>query len=369
MTRFRELIPIEHHLPTGQHNSIADVHGVHVGHTTIVQGDGTLQAGVGPIRTGVTAILPHTGNIFREKVPAGVYTINGYGKATGFEQIRHLGVIETPICLTSTLNVGKVWDALVSYSIRENSDIGITTGTVNPVVGECNDNFLNDGQGRHVQEAHVLQAIDTATVTVDEGCVGAGTGTTCYGFKGGIGTASRQVVDGAYTVGVLMQTNFGRTAELQMLGVPIGQHFVDNPPHKPDGSVMIVIATDAPLSSRQLERMAKRAAFGLGRTGTVCHNGSGDFAIAFSTKNRRIHDEQNVTSDGQFINEEAHLHTGTVIDSLFRGVVECVEECVYNALTTATTTIGRDGNTYHALPHETLLELMRYYRRLPELDK
>jgi len=365
MSRFRELIPVPYHLPTGQLNAITDVTGVSVGHTTIHQGEGNLTIGEGPIRTGVTAILPHAGNIFREKAPAAVYAINGFGKATGFEQVRHLGVIETPICLTSTLNVGRVWDALVSYSLRENPDIGITTGTVNPVVGECNDNFLNDGQGRHVQESHVLSAIDSASSTiVQEGCVGAGTGTTCYGFKGGIGTASRVVLDGAYTVGVLMQTNFGRTSELQMLGVPVGQYFADNPPHKPDGSVMIVIATDAPLTSRQLERMAKRAAFGLGRTGTVCHNGSGDFVIAFSTKNRRLHDEAETMCTVKLINEEAPIEHGTVIDALFRAVVECVEESVYNALTTATTTVGRDGNTYHALPHDKLIELMRHYKRL-----
>jgi len=365
MSRFRELIPIGHHLPTGHLNTITDVTGVSVGHTTIIKGEGDLVAGVGPIRTGMTAILPHAGNLFREKVPASVYTINGYGKATGFEQIRHLGVIETPICLTSTLNVGKVWDALVSYSIRENPDIGITTGTVNPVVGECNDNFLNDGQGRHVNESHVLDAIINASSTaVKEGCIGAGTGTTCYGFKGGIGTASRVVLDGKYTVGVLMQTNFGRTSELQILGVPVGQYFADNPPHQPDGSVMIVIATDAPMTSRQLERMAKRAAFGLGRTGTVCHNGSGDFVIAFSTQNRRLHDATNPINDLQLINEEAPINKSSVIDQFFRAVVECVEESVYNALTTATTTIGRDGNTYHALPHDKLVELMRHYKRL-----
>lgn len=364
MTRFRDLVPIKHHLPTGQHNAITDVTGVMVGHTTRVEGDGELQIGKGPIRTGVTAILPHTGNIFREKVPAAVYTINGYGKATGFEQVRHLGVIETPICLTNTLNVGKVWDAVVAYSIRENPDIAITTSNVSPVVGECNDNFLSDGQGRHVHESHVLNAIDTASSSVEEGCVGAGTGTICYGFKGGIGTASRVVLEGAYTVGVLVQTNFGRTAELQILGVPIGQHFVDNPPHATDGSVMIVIATDAPMTSRQLERLAKRATFGLGRTGTVCHNGSGDFVIAFSTQNRRIQDSAETVNNAQLINEEGIIGNSTVIDQFFRAVVEGVEESVYNALTTAETIIGRDGNTYHALPHDKLLELMRYYRRL-----
>jgi len=364
MTRFRDLVPIKHHLPRGQHNTIADVAGVKVGHTTRIKGEGTLNVGTGPIRTGVTAILPHAGNIFREKVPAAVYTINGYGKATGFEQVRHLGVIETPICLTNTLNVGKVWDAIVAYSIRENPDIAITTSNVSPVVGECNDNYLSDGQGRHIHESHVFNAIDSATSQVEEGCIGAGTGTVCYGFKGGIGTASRTVLDGAYTVGVLVQTNFGRTAELQMLGVPVGQYFVDNPPHATDGSVMIAIATDAPMTSRQLERMAKRAAFGLGRTGTVCHNGSGDFVIAFSTQNRRIHDSSNIINATQLINEEGKVGNSTVIDQFFRAVVECVEESVYNALTSAITVTGRDGHTYHALPHDKLLELMHYYRRL-----
>ncbi len=365
MQRFRDLVPIQHHLPTGQLNMITDVAGVSVGHTTLINGEGKLDIGKGPIRTGVTAIRPHTGNIFREKVAAAVYTINGYGKATGFEQIRHLGVIESPICLTNTLNVGKVWDAVVAYSIRENPDIAITTSSISPVVGECNDNYLSDGQGRHVKAEHVFDAIDGASSTiVQEGCVGAGTGTVCYGFKGGIGTASRIVLDGKYTVGVLVQTNFGRTSELQMLGVPIGQHFVDNPPHQTDGSVMVVIATDAPMTSRQLERMAKRAAFGLGRTGTVCHNGSGDFVIAFSTQNKRNHDSNDAQSTVERINEEAPIGNSTVIDEFFRAVVESVEESVYNALISATTTVGRDGHTYHALPHDKLVELMRYYRRI-----
>ena len=365
MTRFRDLIPIDHHLPVGRFNAITDVPGVRVGHVTRIEGDGELRVGQGPVRTGITAILPHSGNIFRQKVPAAVYTINGYGKATGFEQVRHLGVIESPICLTSTLNVGKVWDALVSYAIRENPDIAITTSNVSPVVGECNDNFLNDGQGRHIGQAQVLQAIDNASsALVPEGCVGAGTGTLCYGFKGGIGTASRQVMDGSYTVGALLQTNFGKTSELQILGVPVGQHFAAGPAHHPDGSVMIVIATDAPMNSRQLERMAKRAAFGLGRTGTVCHHGSGDFVIAFSTQNRRVQDSDGLVNDVRQINEEASRGGHAAVDCFFRAVVECVEESVYNALTTAETVIGRDGNICYALPHDKLLAIMRHYRRL-----
>ena len=365
MTRFRDLLPMPDHLPTGRLNAITDVPGVRVGHVTRIEGSGKLTSGRGPIRTGITAILPHPGNIFREKAPAAVYTINGYGKATGFEQIRDLGVIETPICLTGTLNVGRVWDAVVTYSIRENPDIAITTSNVSPIVGECNDNMLNDGQGRHVNEDDVLRAIDGAAAgQVAEGCVGAGTGTLCYGFKGGIGTASRQVVDGKYTVATLLQTNFGRRHELRMLGVPVGRHLTDDQNPTPPGSVMIVIATDAPLDARQLERLAKRAAFGLGRTGAVCHSGSGDFVIAFSTRNRRMHESSEIFQMQQLINEEADHNGGAVIDEFFRAVVECVEESVYNALVAAETMIGRGDHTVHALPIDKLVGLMRHYRRL-----
>ena len=365
MRRFRDLIPLTDQLPAGPLNAITDIDGIRVGHVTRCEGEGKLVPGKGPVRTGITAILPHSGNVFREKAPAAVYTINGYGKATGFEQIRDLGVIETPICLTNTLNVGKVWDAVVSYSIRENPDIAITTSNVSPVVGECNDNFLNDGQGRHIGQADVLRAIDGASAgPVAEGCVGAGAGTLCYGFKGGIGTASRLVIDDAYTVAALLQTNFGQRHELQMLGVPVGQHIPVDNSDSPPGSVMIVIATDAPLDARQLERMAKRAAFGLGRTGTICHSGSGDFVIAFSTCNRRAHGATELVSEARAINEEAPFLAGTLIDQLFRAVVECAEESVYNALVAAQTTVGRDGNTLRALPHDQLQDLMRHYRRL-----
>lgn len=363
MPRFRDLLPIRHHLPPGKWNAITDVSGVRVGQVTRIEGSGALQSGRGPIRSGLTAILPHPGNLFREKVAAAVYTINGYGKAAGFEQIRHLGVIESPICLTSTLNVGRVWDALVTYAIRENPDIAIRTSNVNPVVGECNDNFLNDGQGRHIGTAHVLRAIDRAAQPVAEGSVGAGTGTVCYGFKGGIGTASRLVLDGAYTVAALLQTNFGQRSELQILGVPVGQHFPADQPPPAAGSVMIVLATDAPLNARQLERLAKRAAFGLARTGTVCHSGSGDFVIAFSTTSRRAHESSAVSQSAPHLNEEAVYRGQPVIDPFFRAVVECVEEAVYNALIAAEPLIGRDGNAYPALPHDQLLQVMRHYRR------
>ena len=365
MTRFRDLIPIPDHLPTGPRNAITDVPGVRVGQVTRIAGEGKLIPGEGPVRTGITAILPHSGNLFREKTPAAVYTINGYGKATGFEQIRELGVIESPICLTGTLNVGRVWDALVSYSIRENPDIAITTSNVSPVVGECNDNCLNDGQGRHITEADVLNAIDSASDgQVEEGCVGAGTGTICYGYKGGIGTASRQALDGAYTVGALLQTNFGVKRELLVLGAPVGRRLAGEGAESPPGSVMIVLATDAPMDARQLERMAKRAAFGLGRTGAVGHSGSGDFAIAFSTANRRSHESTRVVGNATSFDDDALFAGRAAIDQCFRAVVECVEESVYNSLIAAETTIGRDGKVVEALPHDKLQEIMRYYQRL-----
>jgi D-aminopeptidase len=310
------------------------------------------------VHTGITAVLPHGGNVFRDKVVAAVRTINGFGKATGFEQVRERGTLETPILLTNTLNVGRAADALVAYLLRQNPDIGITTGTVNPVVGECNDSFLNDIRGRHVLEAQVWQAIDTAmTGPVTEGSVGAGTGTACFQFKGGIGTASRQVLDGQFTVGVLVQTNFGARPELMVLGAPIGRHFLDS--HLPEtgpGSIMIVLATDAPLSSRQLGRLTMRAAFALGRTGTVGHDGSGDFVIAFSTTNRRPHDPEQIIETQPRLAESART-----LDPLFQATVETIEEAILNSLVAATTMTGRDGNTLHAIPVNTLAVLLRYY--------
>lgn len=348
-------------LPAGTLNAITDVPGVKVGHVTLISGEGALQQGTGPVRTGTTAVLPHDGSLFREKVPAGVFTINGFGKATGFEQIRTRGVIETPILLTNTLNIGRVSDGLIGYMLRQNPDIGLTAGTVSPVVGECNDGFLNDLRGRHVHEAHVWAAIDGASGgAVAEGCVGAGTGTACYQFKGGIGTSSRMALDGRYTVGALVQTNHGSRAELMMLGVPVGLHLLeDHLPQPGPGSIMMVLATDAPLDSRQLTRLAARAAFGLARTGTVSHDGSGDFVIAFSTPNRWAHEpaeiEQPVTrlTEGEKATNE-----------LFLAAVESVEEAILNALVAAETMTGRDGNTLHALPHEAISHWFEYYRRI-----
>lgn len=347
-------------LPAGAYNAITDVAGVRVGHVTLISGDGPLREGVGPVRTGVTAILPHEGNIFREKVAAAVYTVNGFGKAAGFEQIRTRGTIETPILLTNTLNVGLASDALITYMLRENAEIGVSTGTVNPIIGECNDSFLNDIRGRHIREAHVWQAIDTAAGgAVAEGNVGAGTGTTCFQFKGGIGTASRVVIGGQYTVGALVQTNFGAREEMTLYGVPLGRHLSSELlPQPGPGSIMIVLATDAPLDARQLNRLARRAPLALGRTGTTSHDGSGDFVIAFSTANRWPHAPSNVTEPTTRFTEDSQS-----MDVLFLAAVESIEEAIWNSVIAANTMTGRDGNTLHALPHDAVRHWFRHYRR------
>lgn len=270
-----------------------------------------------------------------------MHTINGFGKAVGFEQVRELGTIETPILLTNTLSVGRVADALIGYMLDENPQLW----SVNPLVGETNDSLLNDIHQRIITAEHVRTAITTASGgVVVEGCVGAGTGTSCYQFKGGIGTASRSV-DG-YQVGALVQTNFGLRPELRIDGVAIGARLADEHlPRLGGGSIMMVLATDAPLTARQLGRLARRATFGLARTGTVCHHGSGDFVIAFST-----HDRAQQAGAGL---EDAEL------DGLFAGVVESVEEAIYNALITAQTVTGRAGLTLHALPHDALRDALR----------
>lgn len=337
MLRFRDLTGLTPgHLPAGRRNSITDVAGVRVGHTTRIEGE--------DIRTGVSAILPHGDNLYEQKVPAAVHTINGFGKATGFEQVRALGTLETPILLTNTLCVGRVADACISHLLPDNPSLW----SVNPLVGECNDSFLNAIQKRVITEQDVFSAIEAADEEVVEGCVGAGTGTVCYGFKGGIGTASRMADD--YSVGVLVQTNFGIRKDLHIMGVPIGRYTAQaDDAEAPGGSIMIIIATDAPLTARQLGRLTGRGAFGLGRTGTICDHGSGDFVVAFSTAYRRGTASNNIT----LLPDEA-------LTPLFRAVVEGIEEAIYNALVAATTLTGRDGNTLYALPHDRVLHLLNF---------
>ncbi len=354
-------------LRTGSLNAITDVEGVAVGHTTLISGEGPLRPGHGPVRTGVTVILPHCDGLFTHKVRGAVHTINGHGKVIGFEQVRELGRIEAPIALTNTLNVGLVADALVQHAILQNPGIGVHTSLVNVVVGETSDGYLNDVQGRHVRSEHVWAAIETAAPgTVIEGAVGAGTGTTCFGWKGGIGTSSRTTPRdaGGYTVGALVQSNFGLARDLLVCGVPVGR--LIRPPGPPPGeaqaggSIMIVLATDAPLTSRQLRRLCVRAGAGLARTGSVYGHGSGDFVIAFSTAHRFPHAPASLTAEQTVVADEAQ-----VLSSLFPAVVESVEEAVLNSLFRARTMVGRDGHTRHALPVEEVAALVRRHQIKP----
>ena len=344
-------------LPTGPLNAITDVDGVLVGHTTLVRGDN--------IRTGVTAILPHSGNLFREKVPGAVFVGNGFGKLAGSTQVNELGEIETPILLTSTLSVPRVADFLMDYmlALPGNEDVQ----SINPLVAETNDGYLNDIRGRHISRDDVIAAIKGAKGgAVAEGCVGAGTGTVAFGFKGGIGTSSRKLPPrlGGYTVGVLVQTNFGGI--LTINGAPVGRELgryylkdeLTASPNTPDGSVIIVIATDAPVDARNLSRMAARAMMGLARTGAAASNGSGDYAIAFSTAaDVRIkpvgQTERNAPRNQKTLANDT-------MSPLFLAVIEATEEAIYNSLFRATTTNGR-GHTVEALPLDRTVEILRHH--------
>jgi len=320
---------------TGRWNAITDVDGVEVGHVTILEGDS--------VRTGVTAILPHGGNIFQQKVPAAVAVGNGFGKLVGSTQVAELGVIETPIVLTNTLSVFTAATALVKYTLSLPGNERIRS--VNPVAGECNDGWLNDIRGFHVTERHVVEAIEAAEAgPVDEGCVGAGTGTMCLGFKGGIGTSSRLVRVGSrtYTVGVLVQTNFG--GSLRMAGVPLGEILERKSGGKPSGgSCMIVLATDAPLSPRTLGRLARRPFLGLARTGLVMSHGSGDYCIAFSTAYK-------IPYDGPALSPPTSLLADDRLTPIFAAAVDATEEAVYNSLVAAASVTGREGHRGEALP-------------------
>jgi len=346
-------------LSPGPWNAITDVAGVRVGHATLVEGEGPHA-----VRTGVTAILPHEGDLYRQKVMAAVHTINGYGKAIGFEQVRELGQIESPIGLTNTGSVGLVADALIAWTFEQNPE----ARSVNVVVGECNDGHLNDIRGQHVRREHVQQAIDAAASgPIAEGNVGAGTGMVCFGFKGGVGTASRRLeaAQGGFTVGALVVANFGRRDLLRVDGVPVGRHLANRRGEgaapsvsRDEGSIMMVVATDGPLTSRQLLRLAKRAGLGLARTGTGGGHGSGDFVIAFSTANRTP-----LVARGQARQIEVLAESGETLNPLFQATVEAIEEAILNALCAAETMVGRDGHLVHALPLEVVRELVVERRR------
>jgi D-aminopeptidase len=326
-------------LATGPLNAITDVAGVRVGHATLVRGS--------DIRTGVTAVLPHGRNLFREKVAGAVFVGNAFGKLAGSTQVNELGEIETPILLTATLNVPRVADALIDYmlGLPGNEDVR----SINPVVAETNDGFLNDIRGRHVGRDEVFAAIRSAKEgPVEEGALGAGTGTVAFGFKGGIGTSSRRLetAQGGYTVGVLVQSNYG--GELTIAGAPVGRELAAPPGRNTaDGSVIVVIATDAPVDARNLHRMAARSMLGLARTGSAASNGSGDYAIAFTTART-----------------QTALVANDAMSPLFLAVIEATEEAVYNSLFRATTVTG-SGHTVEALPIDRTVEILRRHRVVP----
>lgn len=331
-------------LPTGPLNAITDVPGVRVGQVTRNEGSS--------IRTGVTAIIPHDRNLFQQKSPAAIYIGNGFGKLTGYSQVEELGTLETPIVLTNTLSVPTAADAVIDYTLAQPGNEQVRS--VNTVVGETNDGFLNDIRGRHITRQNVLDAIRQAKPgPVDEGNVGAGTGTVCFGFKGGIGTASRKLPAslGGYTVGALVQTNFGGV--LQIAGVPVGvalgrYDFKKNL----DGSCMMVILTDAPLDARNLKRLAKRAFMGLAQTGGIASNGSGDYVIAVSTAYQIPHQTTSAFDDLKLLRNDN-------VSPLFMAAIEATEEAIINSLFAAQTLSGDQGHTVDQLPVDNVVDLLK----------
>jgi len=363
----------------GPLNAITDVAGVKVGHVTLIRGEGPLRPGEGPVRTGVTVIIPRE-DVWHKKVQAGAFVLNGTGEMTGLAWVAESGFLEYPIALTNTLNVPRVANGVMSWMIKRYPGIGISDDTLTPVIAECDDSRLNDSQGRHVSEQDVLTALEGATGgPVTEGNVGAGTGMVSYGFKGGIGTSSRRLSkeDGAYTVGVLVNANHGRREELVIAGVPVGRLYDREgaplgsappgateregaslkrvSPAGAEGSIIVIIATDAPLDGRQLGRLAKRAALGLARTGATARHGSGDFMLAFSTGNTIPH----YPKDRTFV--MTHL-ADTHLNPLISATVEATEEAVLNALTMASTMVGRDGHRVEAISLSRLQALLSIKR-------
>lgn len=325
--------------PCGKKNNICDVEGVFVGHSTVESYN---------IHTGVTAILPHTGNMFKDKVVSAVYSYNGYGKSMGLVQVEEMGTVETPILLTNTLNIGKVSDGLISYMLKENPEIGISTSTVNTIVMECNDGSINDIQKRVLDEKNVLEAIGNAKDDFKQGNIGAGCGMKCHGFKGGIGSSSRIVnIDGKdYTVGVLVNSNFGSSngEDLIFKGRAIGDLIKDYNLKKEEdkGSIIVVIATDLPLDSRQLKRVARRGELGIARTGSYAGNGSGDIMLAFSTANKVKHFNEKAIDNVIRFNDSA-------INPVFKAVVDATEEAVLNSLLYSKGVKSFNGTYYKSL--------------------
>lgn len=345
-------------LPTGRWNAITDVPGVRVGHVTRIEGDGPLVPGKGPIRTGVTAVVPAE-DVYRAPVSAARFTLNGNGELTGLGSVDRSGLLEVPVLLTDTSNIGRAMNGAITWLLDAYPEIGDTAPVPAPVVGETWAAFLHDAEGRHLLDEHVLAAIrGAASGPVAEGAVGGGTGMVCYEFKGGIGTASRRLPDshGGYTVGVLVQANHGRRDQLRIDGVPIGLEIPDRRPLEPrkTKSILMVGATDAPMLPLQLGRLCKRMALGLGRTGAISTHGSGDLLLFFSTGLR--------VKRGEAITE-ARVWNDEQINVAFQAALEAAEEAILNALCMADTMTGIDGNTAYGLPIERLPEIFKKYGR------
>ena len=338
-------------LPTGTFNAITDVRGLSVGHVTLNEGEGKLVVGKGPVRTGVTAIVPHSNDIYRNNIFAAAESLNGNGEMTGMAWVNERGQLEVPIVLTNTLSIGEGYSGVVEYMLKQNP-----RRVPLPVVAECYDGGLNDIAGRHVTIDHVVEAIETATSgPVPEGSVGAGTGMRAYGFKAGIGTASR-ILPSGHTVGVLVNANCGRRQMLTIAGVPVGQEIPVEASPTRDGSIIVVIATDAPLLPHQLRRLCKRSAFGITRTGTVSRTSSGDFAIAFSTAyqlSRTQADRDTITT-----------LRDSRLTSLFQATIEATEEAIINAMCVAPPMKGRDDRIMPAIPHDKLVHTLQKYGRI-----
>lgn len=350
----------------GPLNAITDVEGVEVGHATIVRGEGELEVGVGPVRTGVTAILPR-GKQSEDPVFAGWFSLNGNGEMTGTTWVEESGFLEGPVMITNTHSVGIVRDAVIAWRVKKESSDSQGSWWSLPVVAETYDGYLNDINGFHVKESHVFQALEAAADgPVVEGNVGGGTGMVCYEFKGGIGTASRKLPEkwGAYTVGVLVQANFGLRYQLMVAGVPVGKELTDNAPfsqgrdyYNETGSIIVVVATDAPLLPHQLKRLARRVPMGLARTGSTSGNGSGDIFIAFSTANAGAENPKEDLAELKMLPKRR-------MSVLFNATVLATEEAIINALMAAETMVGRDGHTVHAISHDRLKSVLKKYNRL-----
>lgn len=348
--------------PVGPLNAITDVAGVRVGHTTLISGDGPLTVGKGPVRTGVTAILPHD-PIFTERPLAGAFVLNGAGEVSGLTQVVEWGLLETPILLTSTMSVGKVSDATVKWMTKRWPGIGAEWDVIIPLVGECDDSWLNDSVGRHVRSDHVYRAIEQATSgAVAEGSVGAGTGLVTCDFKAGIGTSSRRVPAdvGHYTLGVLAQTNFGVMPSLRIAGVPVGEilapEFAAHDRRiRNAGSIICVVATDAPLLSSQITRLCKRSALGIGRMGSFAAHGSGEIIVGFSTANKVPRETSGMTTKIEVLLDPA-------CDGLYEAVAECTEEAIANALCMADDMRGQSEHFAPGLPLDRLKDILTKHR-------